>query len=255
LASNESLVAIYQTGTPKERKKAGELLIKQNKGLIMKYVNRYNKHGYDPDSKKNLGADGVLSGADYYQEACIGLLVAADKYDPSKGTKFATHMTWWIMQAVNRFHLNTVNTIRIPVNAHYDMKLGRVRPQVKNEPARIVKSLDEKIKSGEIWDNNDKTFLETFDEEGQGWLNHRPLKAPQLANEVIDYALSLLGILKPREQRVMALRYGFDIGSPRTLEEVGQLEGVSRERVRQIQYRSEKKIRSYAKREGLQNPL
>ena len=179
-------------------------------------------------AKKYVGR-GMLF-LDLIQEGNLGLIRAAEKFDHERGFKFSTYATWWIRQAITRAIADQARTIRIPVHMVETInKLKKVTRRLAQEPL----SLETPI--GKEEDSRLGDFIE--DKEADA-----PIKT--VASELLREDLAeVLCTLSPRERDVLRLRFGMDDGRQRTLEEVGQLFGVTRERIRQIEAKALRKLR------------
>lgn len=239
-------------------KKAREKMITANLRLVVKIAHDFSNYG--------------LPLLDLVSEGNIGLMKAVERFDPMKGGKLSTYASWWIKQSIKRALANQSKTIRLPV--HLVDKIGKIRrvsaqmteelgrepsndelaeelglseakvAHLKNVAVRPA-SLDAKINA------DDDTAFGDLVSDDRAEDPFAALRDKDLREEVGD----LLGVLDPRERKIISFRFGLSGGKERTLEEVGRKFGVTRERIRQLQNIALLKMRkALRKREELKYP-
>ena len=237
---------IKKYGTPEEREKASKEIVDANLRLVVSIAKRYAGRG--------------MALLDLIQEGNLGLMKAIEKYDVDMGYKVSTYATWWIRQAITRAIADQGKLIRIPVHAvetfykwrkleENEMhKLGReLRVE---ELMRLFHSNKEKVLDYLLHKYEPQSFNTTIGEDEDSELvSFIPDNKTDVENEAMisDLQRTVRRVLKEkltdREIKVLELRFGFYDQVPMTLEEVGQIFGVTRERIRQIEAKAKRKLR------------
>jgi len=227
-------------------KKARELMITANLRLVVKMAHEYEGMG--------------LPLLDLINEGNIGLMKGVQRFNPSKGAKLSTYASWWIKQSIRRALSNQSKTIRLPVHvvdkmAHIRRAEVKLRETLDREPtdeevadnmgldARRIRRYREASRTPVSLDSPVSVDDSTSISEHVADVNAADPLNELVRNGDNELVREVLGSLDARESRILAMRFGLDNGRPKTLEEVGERLGVTRERIRQIQEQALEKMR------------